>query len=34
MRMEWGGMLLGVGTRPGDVLGDTAAVTRAKTFFG
>ncbi|MET8399715.1 NAD(P)H-dependent oxidoreductase [Streptomyces sp900116325] len=34
MRMEWGGMLLGVGTRPGDVLGDTAAVARAKTFFG
>nr|WTB32934.1 NAD(P)H-dependent oxidoreductase [Streptomyces sp. NBC_00830] len=34
MRMEWGGMLLRVGTRPGDVLGDTAALTRAKTFFG
>jgi hypothetical protein len=34
MRMEWGGMLLGLGNRPDDVLNDTAAAIRAKTFFG
>lgn len=33
MRMEWGGVLLGNGTRPGDVLNDTAALARAKEFF-
>ncbi|MEU4095313.1 NAD(P)H-dependent oxidoreductase [Streptomyces sp. NPDC026673] len=32
--MRWGGALLGNGTRPGDVLRDTAALSRAKTFFG
>lgn len=31
--MRWGGVLLGNGSKPGDVLSDTAAVTRAKTFF-
>ncbi|MFD8072648.1 NAD(P)H-dependent oxidoreductase [Streptomyces sp. NBC_00510] len=31
--MRWGGALLGYGTRPGDVLRDTAALGRAKTFF-
>ncbi|MEU4740614.1 NAD(P)H-dependent oxidoreductase [Actinosynnema sp. NPDC023658] len=33
MRMEWGGELIGNGSRPGDVLRDTAALTRAKEFF-
>lgn len=28
-----GGVLLGNGSKPGDVLRDTAALTRAKTFF-
>ncbi|MEV6264890.1 NAD(P)H-dependent oxidoreductase [Streptomyces sp. NPDC051784] len=31
--MRWGGVLLGNGSKPGDVLTDTAAVARAKTFF-
>ncbi|MEU4262454.1 flavodoxin family protein [Streptomyces argenteolus] len=31
--MRWGGVLLGNGSKPGDVLSDTAAVSRAKTFF-
>ncbi|MFD4030152.1 flavodoxin family protein [Streptomyces sp. NPDC058637] len=31
--MRWGGVLLGNGTKPGDVLSDTGAVSRAKTFF-
>ncbi|MEU6340710.1 NAD(P)H-dependent oxidoreductase [Streptomyces sp. NPDC046977] len=31
--MRWGGALLGNGTRPGDVLRDTAALGRAKAFF-
>ncbi|MET9876236.1 NAD(P)H-dependent oxidoreductase [Actinacidiphila glaucinigra] len=31
--MRWGGALLGHGSRPGDVLRDTAALGRAKTFF-
>ncbi|GGZ13896.1 flavodoxin family protein [Streptomyces nitrosporeus] len=31
--MRWGGTLLGNGSRPGDVLSDTGAVNRAKTFF-
>ncbi|WP_328887615.1 flavodoxin family protein [Streptomyces sp. NBC_00316] len=34
MRMEWGGMLLGIGNRPGDVLNDPAATAHAKHFFG
>ncbi|MDJ0342015.1 NAD(P)H-dependent oxidoreductase [Streptomyces sp. H10-C2] len=33
LRMEWGGVLLGNGTRPGDVLNDSAALVRAKEFF-
>ncbi|MEU4165937.1 NAD(P)H-dependent oxidoreductase [Streptomyces sp. NPDC026665] len=33
MKMRFGGVLLGNGSRPGDVLNDTAALTRAKTFF-
>ncbi|MFJ6635423.1 flavodoxin family protein [Streptomyces sp. NPDC091376] len=33
MRMEFGGVLLGNGTRPGDVAGDDEAAQRAKTFF-
>ena len=33
MRMRFGGVLLGNGTRPGDVLADHAALRRAKTFF-
>lgn len=31
--MRWGGVLLGTGSKPGDVLSDTAATARAKTFF-
>ncbi|MFJ8918218.1 flavodoxin family protein [Streptomyces sp. NPDC102415] len=31
--MRWGGVLLGNGTRPGDVLTDTGAAARAKVFF-
>ncbi|MBZ3907289.1 flavodoxin family protein [Streptomyces griseiscabiei] len=31
--MRFGGVLLGNGSKPGDVLRDTAALTRAKTFF-
>ncbi|MFD6432515.1 flavodoxin family protein [Streptomyces venezuelae] len=31
--MHFGGVLLGNGTRPGHVLEDTEALTRAKTFF-
>lgn len=34
LQMEFGGVLLGNGTRPGDVAGDTEASRRAKTFFG
>lgn len=33
MGMRFGGVLLGNGSRPGDVLTDSAALTRAKTFF-
>ncbi|MEV7182590.1 NAD(P)H-dependent oxidoreductase [Kitasatospora sp. NPDC093102] len=33
MGMRWGGVLLGNGTRPGDVLGDERAVIAAKSFF-
>ncbi|WP_432028681.1 flavodoxin family protein [Streptomyces sp. 1222.5] len=31
--MRFGGVLLGNGSKPGDVLKDTGALTRAKTFF-
>ena len=31
--MRFGGVLLGNGSRPGDVLRDTGALARAKTFF-
>ncbi|MEU6452957.1 NAD(P)H-dependent oxidoreductase [Streptomyces sp. NPDC047065] len=33
MGMRFGGVLLGNGSRPGDVLRDTDALSRAKTFF-
>ena len=33
MGMRFGGVLLGNGSKPGDVLRDTDALTRAKTFF-
>ena len=33
MAMGFGGVLLGYGNRPGDVLTDTAALERASTFF-
>jgi multimeric flavodoxin WrbA len=33
MGMNFGGVLLGNGSKPGDVLNDTEALTRAKTFF-
>ncbi|WP_328879976.1 flavodoxin family protein [Streptomyces sp. NBC_00299] len=33
MRMRFGGVLLGNGSKPGDVLNDAEALTRAKTFF-
>jgi len=33
MGMRFGGVLLGNGSRPGDVLNDTEAIRRAKTFF-
>lgn len=33
MKMRFGGVLLGNGSRPGDVLKDTEALTRAKAFF-
>jgi hypothetical protein len=33
MKMRWGGALLGVGNRPGDVLNDDAALARAETFL-
>ncbi|MEV0170873.1 NAD(P)H-dependent oxidoreductase [Streptomyces sp. NPDC050803] len=33
MKMRFGGVLLGNGSKPGDVLNDTEALTRAKTFF-
>lgn len=31
--MRFGGVLLGNGSKPGDVLRDTDALSRAKTFF-
>lgn len=33
MGMRFGGVLLGNGSKPGDVLKDTGALARAKTFF-
>ncbi|CAM5422862.1 NAD(P)H-dependent oxidoreductase [Streptomyces violaceorubidus] len=33
MGMRFGGVLLGNGSKPGDVLRDTEALARAKTFF-
>ncbi|MFI9242303.1 flavodoxin family protein [Streptomyces sp. NPDC053086] len=33
MGMRFGGVLLGSGSKPGDVLEDTEALARAKTFF-
>ncbi|MFF9088914.1 flavodoxin family protein [Streptomyces sp. NPDC014991] len=33
LRMRFGGVLLGNGSAPGDVRGDTDALARAKTFF-
>ncbi|MFF7994146.1 flavodoxin family protein [Kitasatospora xanthocidica] len=33
MGMRWGGVLLGNGTRPGDVLSDERALIAAKSFF-
>jgi NAD(P)H-dependent FMN reductase len=33
MGMRFGGVLLGNGSKPGDVLNDAEALTRAKTFF-
>jgi len=33
LEMRWGGVLLGYGNRPDDVLADTDALARAKTFF-
>ncbi|MBX9362568.1 flavodoxin family protein [Streptomyces sp. WAC04114] len=33
MGMRFGGVLLGNGSKPGDVLNDDAALTRAKAFF-
>lgn len=33
MGMHWGGALLGLGNAPGTVLGDTDALSTARTFF-
>jgi hypothetical protein len=33
MKMDFGGVPRGIGTAPGDVLKDTEALARAKTFF-
>ena len=33
MGMRFGGVLLGNGSKPGDVLRDEEALSRAKTFF-
>jgi hypothetical protein len=33
MKMNFGGVLRGIGTAPGDVLKDTEAPARAKSFF-
>jgi len=33
LKMEFGGVLLGYGSKPGDIVADSAAFERAKTFF-
>jgi multimeric flavodoxin WrbA len=33
MDMEWGGVLLGYGNRPGDILSDRPSLERAEMFF-
>jgi multimeric flavodoxin WrbA len=33
LKMEFGGVLLGYGSRPGDVMADAEALSRAKSFF-
>ncbi|MFC8226919.1 flavodoxin family protein [Streptomyces sp. NPDC057287] len=33
LAMRWGGVLLGNGSKPGDVLSDAGAMARAKVFF-
>ncbi|MFJ8308991.1 MULTISPECIES: flavodoxin family protein [unclassified Streptomyces] len=33
LKMNWGGVLLGSATRPGEMADDSAAAARAKTFF-
>jgi len=33
MKMDWGGELLGNGSKPGDVLNDRGAVQAAEHFF-
>ena len=33
MKMDFGGVLLGYGNRPGDVMADKAALEKARTFF-
>ncbi len=33
LKMDFGGVLLGNGSRPGDVLADAAALDKARTFF-
>lgn len=33
MKMQWGGVLLGYGNRPGDVLSDESSLKRAEKFF-
>ena len=33
MDMEWGGVLLGYGNRPGDILSDSPSLERAEKFF-
>ena len=33
MDMEWGGVLLGYGNRPGDILSDSPSLERAEMFF-
>ncbi|NGN68944.1 NAD(P)H-dependent oxidoreductase [Streptomyces sp. A7024] len=34
LRMDWGGVLLGNGSKPGDIAADAAALRAAKSFFG
>jgi len=33
MKMNWGGILLGYGNRPGDIVNHAGSLDRAKTFF-